>query len=271
MIPLRDENPIRSVPYLTYLLIAANVVVFLMEQTGGIVVTERALGGPMAGWTMVPAEITGGQDLPTNGITLRPFYLTLLTSTFMHGGWLHLLGNMLYLWIFGNNIEDSLGRPRFLLFYLLAGLAAAAAQIMIGPDSVIPNLGASGAIAGVLGAYLVLFPKAGVDSLIFLGIFFTKIRVPAFVLLGFWIVSQFFSQFLGSLMTHGGGDTGGVAYMAHIGGFIAGCLLIRYVVPSEWKERERLRKQYGWYTPNTHVSLPPDRYLASAFPRRLTG
>jgi membrane associated rhomboid family serine protease len=144
----------------------------------------------------------------------------------MHGGWLHLLGNMLYLWIFGNNIEDTLGRPRFLFFYLLCGLAASAAQIALSPVSVIPNLGASGAIAGVLGGYLVLFPTARVDSLVFLGIFFTKIRVPAFLLLGFWIVSQFFSQILGSLMTRDG-ETGGVAYMAHIGGFIAGMVLIR--------------------------------------------
>ncbi len=246
MIPLRDENPIRITPWLTYLLIAINVVVFLMEQFGGIGVTNRGLIGPMAGWTMIPAEITSGRDIPTNGISLRPFYLTLFTSMFMHGGWLHLLGNMLYLWIFGNNIEDALGRVRYLFFYFACGLAAAAAQIFIGPDSVIPNLGASGAIAGVLGAYLVLFPTARVDSLVFLGIFFTKIRLPAFVLLGFWIVSQFFSQFLGSLMMREG-ESGGVAYMAHIGGFIAGLLICRFMLPAEFKERERLRKQFGPY------------------------
>jgi membrane associated rhomboid family serine protease len=246
MIPLRDENPIRITPWLTYLLIVLNVVVFLMEQFGGIGVTNRGLIGPMAGWTMIPAEITSGQDVPTNGITLRPFYLTLFTSMFMHGGWLHLFGNMLYLWIFGNNIEDAMGRVRYLFFYFVCGLAAAAAQIAIGPNSIIPNLGASGAIAGVLGAYLVLFPTARVDSLVFLGIFFTKIRVPAFVLLGFWIVSQFFSQFLGSLMTREG-DSGGVAYMAHIGGFIAGLLICRFMLPAEFKERERLRKQFGPY------------------------
>ena len=246
MIPLRDENPIRIIPWLTYLLIAINVVIFVMEQLGGIGVTDKGLVGPMAGWTMIPAEITRGQDLPINGVTLNPFYLTLLTSMFLHGGWLHLLGNMLYLWIFGNNIEEALGRIRYLLFYLICGVAASAAQIAIGPDSVIPNLGASGAIAGVLGAYLVLFPTARVDSLVFLGIFFTKIRVPAFVLLGFWIVSQFFSHFLGSLMMRTG-ETGGVAYMAHIGGFIAGILLCRLMLSSEYKERERLRKQFGQY------------------------
>lgn len=226
MIPLRDENPIRITPWLTYLLIVINVVVFLMEQFGGLGQSRSGLVGPLAGWTMVPAEITRGVDVATNGATLRPFYLTLLTSLFMHGGWLHLLGNMLYLWIFGNNIEDALGRARYLAFYLLSGLAASAAQIAIGPESVIPNLGASGAIAGVLGAYLVLFPKAKVDSLLFIGIFLTKIQVPAFVMLGFWIVSQFFSQFLGSLVMRES-ESGGVAYMAHIGGFVAGMILIK--------------------------------------------
>jgi membrane associated rhomboid family serine protease len=225
MIPLRDENPTRITPYVTYLLIALNVIVFLMEFTGGIAETRSGLAGPMAGWTLVPYELTHGVDVSTNGVTLRPIWLTLLTSMFMHGGWMHLLGNMLYLFIFGNNIEEALGRGKYLLFYLVCGFAASFAQIAIGPDSVIPNLGASGAIAGVLGAYLVLFPRAGVDSLLFLGIFLTKIRVPAFVLLGFWIVSQFFSHVLGSTM--GRGDQGGVAYMAHIGGFIAGMILVK--------------------------------------------
>ncbi len=251
MIPLRDENPVRITPWVTYLLIAINVVVFLMETFGGIGETGRGLGGPMAGWTLVPAELTHGVDIPTNGISLQPFWLTIFTSMFMHGGWMHLVGNMLYLWIFGNNIEEALGRGRYLLFYLLSGIAASAAQIFIAPDSIVPNLGASGAIAGVLGAYLVLYPTAGVDSLLFLGIFFTKIRVPAFVLLGFWIVSQFFSHFLGS-MTMRSGDTGGVAYMAHIGGFIFGCLVVRLMISPQYREQQRLKKQYGQYnTPYT--------------------
>lgn len=226
MIPLRDENPTRIIPWLTYLLIAANVVVFFMEQTGGLQEGRSGLTGSMAGWTMVPIEITRGIDAPTNGPTLQPFWLTIFTSMFLHGGWLHLLGNMLYLFIFGNNIEEALGRARFLFFYFLCGILAAVAQIAWGPNSVVPTLGASGAIAGVLGAYLVLFPTAKVDSLVFLGIFFTKIRIPAFILLGFWIVSQFFSQFLGSVGMQGG-EGGGVAYMAHIGGFIGGMILIR--------------------------------------------
>ncbi len=241
MIPLRDENPIRITPWLTYLLIALNVAVFLVEFFGGIGTTRSGLAGPLAGFTMVPAELTHGLDLPTNGVTIRPFWLTIFTSMFMHGGWLHLIFNMLYLFIFGNNIEEALGRRRFLLFYILCGLGAAAAQIAVAPDSTVPNLGASGAIAGVLGAYLVLYPKAGVDSLLFLGIFFTKIRLPAWVMLGFWIVSQFFSQLLGSMMTRPG-STGGVAYMAHIGGFICGMILIKLM-----GTRARSRGEFGAY------------------------
>ncbi|MBC8141713.1 MAG: rhomboid family intramembrane serine protease [Armatimonadetes bacterium] len=225
MIPLRDENPLRITPWLTYLLIAANVGIFLLEFTGGLGQSETGFVGALAGYSMVPAEITRGIDLPTNGVTVRPLWLSLFSCMFLHGGWLHLLGNMLYLFIFGNNIEEALGRVRFVLFYLLCGLCASAAQIAVSPGSVIPNLGASGAIAGVLGAYLVLFPTAKVDTLAFLAIFITRLRVPAFVILGFWIVSQFFSQFLGSQATEG--ESGGVAYMAHIGGFVAGMILIK--------------------------------------------
>jgi membrane associated rhomboid family serine protease len=227
MIPLRDENPTRTTPYVTWALVAVNVIVFLFQFLGGTFETRTGVGGWMSGWTMVPAEVTRGIDiLPVNGYTLRPVWLTLFTSMFMHGSWLHLGGNMLYLIIFGNNIEDALGRGKYLLFYFLSGLAAAGAQIAMNPDSVIPNLGASGAIAGVLGGYLILYPRARVLSLVPLGIFITTLRVPAWLLLGFWIVSQFFSQALGSLAT-GGRESGGVAYMAHIGGFLAGMLLIK--------------------------------------------
>jgi Uncharacterized membrane protein (homolog of Drosophila rhomboid) len=223
MIPLRDENPTRTTPVLTWLLILVNVLVYFAQATGGVYETRAGMGGPMAGWTMIPVEVTQGIDIPINGPTLQPTWLTLFTSMFMHGSLLHLGGNMLYLFIFGNNIEDALGKVRFLLFYLVCGVAAAAAQIAIGPLSQIPTLGASGAIAGVLGAYLVLYPRARVDSLVILGIFITRASVPAFLLLGFWLVSQFFGQFLGILRE----SQGGVAYMAHIGGFLAGMLLIR--------------------------------------------
>ena len=228
MIPLRDENPTRITPIVTYLLIAVNVIVFLYQTFGGgLFETRTGLAGPLAGWTMIPAEITSGQDFAINGPTLQPVYLTLLTSMFLHGGWLHLAGNMIFLAIFGNNIEEVLGKFRYLAFYLVCGVAAAITQILAGPNSIVPNLGASGAIAGVLGAYFILFPQARVNTLVFLGFFITTIRLPAWLLLGFWIVSQFFSQWTQSLKTDVmGGETGGVAYFAHIGGFVVGMLLV---------------------------------------------
>ncbi|HVK04754.1 MAG TPA: rhomboid family intramembrane serine protease [Armatimonadaceae bacterium] len=228
MIPLRDENPTRTTPVLTWTLILVNVLVYIAQAMGGMSETRTGLSGAMAGWTMVPREVTQGVDLAINGPTLRPIWLTLFTSMFMHGGLLHLGGNMLYLMIFGNNIEDSLGKVRFLLFYLLCGVLAAGAQIAIGPGSAVPTLGASGAIAGVLGGYLILYPRARVDSLVILGFLITRASIPAFFLLGFWLVSQFFGQFLGFMK---GGSGGGVAYMAHIGGFVAGMLLIRLFGP----------------------------------------
>ncbi len=228
MIPLRDENPTRITPYLTWLLIAANVAVYILQVAGGMQEGRAGLVGGIAGLTMVPVEVAQGLDVSTNGTTLlRPYWLTIFTSMFMHGGLLHLGGNMLFLLIFGNNIEDALGRVKYILFYLLCGVLAAAAQIASNPASVIPTLGASGAIAGVLGGYLVLFPQARVDTLVFLGFFITRIRVPAFLLLGFWIVSQFFSQFTGAMAERQGEESGGVAYLAHIGGFIAGMILIK--------------------------------------------
>lgn len=227
MIPLRDENPTRITPYVTWALLALNIVVYVMQATGGMFETRAGLAGPLAGWTMVPAEVTQGIDVAINGPTLQPHWFTLFTSMFMHGGLMHLGGNMMFLLIFGNNIEDALGHVRYVVFYLVCGVLAAGAQILFKPDSIIPTLGASGAIAGVLGGYLLLFPHARVDTLVFLGFLITRARVPAYFLLGFWIVSQFFSQFLGSVATRDGQETGGVAYWAHIGGFIAGLALIR--------------------------------------------
>ncbi len=228
MIPLRDENPTRITPYLTWLLIAANVAVYILQIVSGMHEGKTGLVGGISGLTMVPVEVTRGMDVSTNGQTLlHPYWLTIFTSMFMHGGLLHLGGNMLFLLIFGNNIEDALGHVKYLVFYLLCGVLAAVAQIAWNPVSVIPTLGASGAIAGVLGGYLVLFPHARVDTLVFLGIIITRIRVPAYLLLGFWIVSQFFSQFTGAMAHRQGGESGGVAYLAHIGGFIAGMILIK--------------------------------------------
>jgi membrane associated rhomboid family serine protease len=224
VLPLRDDDTDRRiVPIVTYALIAANIVVWLIELRFG----EKFING----FSTVPFEIThntdlvglqtihaGGQSIPIQlypGPT--PIYLTLLSSMFMHASWLHIGGNMLYLWIFGDNIEDRVGSVKFLLFYVLCGLAADAADIVFKPDSIIPSLGASGAIAGVLGAYLVLFPKRKVKVLVARRV----VDMPAFIVLGLWIVLQVISQI--SIV---GGQTGGVAYMAHIGGFVAGVALI---------------------------------------------
>ncbi len=224
VMPLRDDNTDRhTVPVVTYALIAINVLVWLIELGVG----ERFING----YSTVPFEITnntdltgtqtveaGGQSIPIRlypGPT--PIYLTLLTAMFMHASWLHIGGNMLYLWIFGDNIEDRIGSAKFALFYLICGLAASVAHIMAGTDSVIPSLGASGAIAGVLGAYLVLFPRRKVQVLVARQI----VHMPAFMVLGLWIVLQVVSQ-----ISVVGGAGGGVAYMAHIGGFVAGLALI---------------------------------------------
>ena len=226
MIPLRDDNPTRITPYVTWGIVALNVLVYVVQATGGMYETRQGLAGTIAGWTLVPREFTQpGVDLLINGPTLQPVWFTLFTSMFMHGGLAHIGGNMLYLIVFGNNIEDALGHVKFFVFYLVCGVLAALAQVYYRPDSPIPTLGASGAIAGVLGAYLLLFPKASVDTLVIM-IIITHIRLPAMILLGFWIASQFFSQITGSLSS-GGQETGGVAYLAHIGGFIAGFALIK--------------------------------------------
>jgi membrane associated rhomboid family serine protease len=225
MLPIGDENePGRGVAWLTIVFIAINVLVFVLLQLPSDEFTY--------GYAAVPAEITQGVDLtrPTEvrvgGEVVRipqepgprPIYLTLLTSMFMHGGWLHLGGNMLFLWIFGDNVEHRVGKIQYLLFYLLAGVIGSLAQILIQPDSTVPSLGASGAISGVLGAYLVLFPQNRVTVILFR--FLTQ--VPAIVAIGMWAVFQFINGF-GSIATTEE-TAGGVAYMAHIGGFIVGVL-----------------------------------------------
>jgi|SRR6185436_15814376 membrane associated rhomboid family serine protease len=244
MFPIGDDNQGRlTTPVVVYVIIAINLAVFLLFQQAG----ATAQGEHFTyGYSVIPLEITTGTDLtepmvvpdeppivdPRTGRRERPvipeapgpspIYLTLLTSMFMHGGWLHLLGNMLYLWIFGDNIEDNFGHGKFLLFYLICGLVAAFAQIAADPNSVIPSLGASGAIAGVLGAYLIMFPRNRVRNIVFLGFLITTVELPAIIVLGFWIVLQFVNQYTASF-EHAQG--GGVAYMAHIGGFISGLIL----------------------------------------------
>jgi membrane associated rhomboid family serine protease len=219
MIPLRDANPTRRTPLVTLALIVACFVVFAYELgrlgSGG----PDALDAFATEWGIVPAQLTAAW---ASGTDLAGEALTLITSQFLHGGWLHLLGNMLYLWIFGNNVEDRLGRIRFLVFYLVGGIVAGLAQVAIAPDSPIPTIGASGAIAATLGAYLVLFPRARITSLVFLGFFYQLIDVPAVVVLVFW----FLLQLIDGIASLGVTDaSGGVAFFAHIGGFAFGALV----------------------------------------------
>lgn len=212
MIPLRDENPTRKLPIVVYVIIALNVIAYIYNGTMG------SGSNPLSGFELVPIEVTKGIDIG-HATPVQP-WLTIFTSMFLHANLLHIGGNMLYLWIFGNNIEDVLGHFKFLLFYLAAGVAAAFAQILMDPTSTVPMIGASGAIAGVLGAYIYLFPRARIVTLILIFPFIQLVSLSASLVLGFWIVLQV----INSLLTPAAG--GGVAYSAHIGGFAAGFLMI---------------------------------------------
>ena len=224
MLPLRDNIPTSRTPYVTYVFIAANILVYFFWQKGGF-----SLNGPdslhyqcqLLEWAATPDEFTGTkQPLPTEcGPDNAPTLLTPFSSMFMHGGLLHLGGNMLFLWIFGNNVEDATGHVKFALFYLLGGLAALALHVLTDFNSTTPTLGASGAIAAVLGAYAVLFPRARVVTVIFIVFFFTILELPALLVLGGWFLLQALSASMDA--------TGGVAYFAHIGGFLFGVLAIR--------------------------------------------
>lgn len=220
MIPLKDDNPSRITPLVTYVLIGLCVLVFLWQVALG------PEGGQRAVYSLgvIPAVLLGDAQLPPDLAIVGP-WATVFTSMFMHGGWFHVGGNMLYLGIFGNNVEDTLGHLRYLLFYLASGVAAALAQVVVNPTSDVPMVGASGAVSGVLGAYLLLFPHAHVTTLIILGFFFRVVRVPALIVLGFWIVIQVLNG-LGSF-----GARGGVAFFAHIGGFLAGIALLFVLRP----------------------------------------
>ena len=217
MIPLRDANPTRRPALVTIAIVVACCVAFGWElglQARG----EAAFEAAIADWGLVPGRLTAAWGA---GQILSGESFTLLTSQFLHGGWLHLLGNMLYLWIFGNNVEDRMGRVGFVVFYLVGGIVAGLAQVAIDPESPIPTIGASGAIAATLGAYLVFFPGARVTSLVFLGFFYQLVRIPAAIVLGFWFILQLFDG-IGSL---GADQTGGVAFFAHIGGFVFGAVV----------------------------------------------
>lgn len=226
MLPYRDENDTVRTPFVTIALIALNVAIWLLVQGAG---DAQQVAASVCNLGLVPGELTllarPGAVLPMgDGLACvvdpgrAPEHV--LYSMFLHGGWMHLLGNMWFLWLFGNNVEDSMGHVRFVVFYLLCGAAAAAAQVFSDPSSIIPMVGASGAIGGVMGAYVILYPHARVYTLVPLGFFITSFALPAWVMLGYWMLLQVF----GGL---GASEEGGVAFWAHVGGFLAGVLLIK--------------------------------------------
>ncbi len=238
MFPLKDNIPTLRFPVVTVALIALNVFAYFILQEGRLGLPEDGGGDwPVNTYALIPCELSGASPCVSapGGPSATA---TVLTSMFMHGSLLHLGGNMLFLWIFGNNVEDSMGPVKFVLFYLLGGVAASALQIAVDTGSDIPNLGASGAVAGVLGGYLLLFPRARVITVIFIIFFFTIIELPALLILGFWFVQQaLFGYFeLGSA-----GEDGGVAYFAHIGGFVFGLLAIK-LFADDRKQRGQLER-----------------------------
>jgi membrane associated rhomboid family serine protease len=240
--PLKDNIPTLRFPVITVAFIAINVVAYFFWQQGGL-----SVGSPdsqhylcnLVDNAVIPYEVTNpGEQVGAQGCPepTTPTWLTLFTAMFMHGGLLHLGGNMLFLWIFGNNVEDSMGPLKFIAFYLLGGLAATALQVAINPDATVPTIGASGAIAGVLGGYILLFPRARVVTLIFIVFFVTIVELPALWVLGFWFVEQVLFGWLD--LGSAGADGGGVAYFAHIGGFAFGLLSIR-LFADDRKQRRR--------------------------------
>jgi membrane associated rhomboid family serine protease len=252
MFPLKDENPTEIFPLFTLLLIAANLAAWFYLQGAGM--EGQELMSSVCRYGAVPAEITGQADplprglpQPCPGESLG--LPAVVTSMFMHGGWLHLIGNLWFLWIFGNNIEDSMGRLRFLAFYLITGLAAAAAHIASAPGSQIPMVGASGAISGIMGAYLVLYPRVRVHTLFIIVILIRVIPLPAWVLLGYWLLIQLLA---GATTSVAGG---GVAFWAHVGGFAAGVLLVkpfenRQLVAAKRANKKLARREIrggGWW------------------------
>ncbi len=251
MIPIGDDNPVRTRPYVTYVIIAINIVVYLIDRIGA--------QGPFGNlWTLslVPRSLITneptvmtipmvvGNYIRETRVThtgLDPQWLTIFTSMFMHGSLMHIGGNMLYMWIFGNNIEDVLGHAKYALFYLACGVCAALAHVAMNINSAVPMVGASGAITGVLGAYLVLFPLASIRVLIFIFIFWDYVGVPAFIVLGVWFLTQ-----LMGVGGSGGIQGGGVAYWAHIGGFVAGVGVV-LVAGRNRLMRRRVRGSLGPY------------------------
>lgn len=247
MFPIRDHNPSGRKPYVTYALILLNCAVFLSYWLS--LPSEMAINYFFFQWGLVPENLVRGEG-----------WVTLLSSMFLHGGWMHIIGNMWFLWIFGDNLEDEMGHGGFFLFYLLSGLAAAAGQVAAAPYSPVPMIGASGAIAGVMGGYLLLFPKARVDVLFIIVIFFRIFAIPAWIVLGVWFGLQLFSGVSSPIAG------GGVAYWAHAGGFVGGLLL---ALPA-WLRRggqEYWRKTAG-HPPHPETEYPLGRSSLPKIPRR---
>ena len=224
MIPIRDDTPRFSSPYVTYFIIALNTLVFLFElsvkaQSNG------ALNALVYEFGVVPRHFTGALGGGRHEFSLAAALVSILTSMFLHASWLHIIGNMWFLWIFGDNIEDYLGHFKYLLFYLLSGIAAAVTHVLLNAGSNLPTVGASGAIAGVMGAYFVLYPRARVLTLVPLIVFFTFWWLPAWIFLGYWFVLQFLSGTATSIAETS--QNGGIAFWAHVGGFVAGIVLIK--------------------------------------------
>ena len=234
MIPLKDDNPTSGRPIITYILIGICTFVFLIELAS----ESYRTGSLFYSFGLIPSVLMGYDQLPQD-LYVIPAYMTIFSSMFMHGGFMHLIGNMLYMWIFADNIEDDLGKKKFIIFYFLSGIGAAMTQVLFDVNSQIPMVGASGAIGGVLGAYLINYPNARVLVLIPFGFFSQLIKIRALYVLGFWFVLQFINS---SMMSSQGG--GGVAYAAHIGGFVSGMILILFfnkntrrkkIVKGPWK------------------------------------
>jgi len=250
MFPYKDENPTLATPIVTYALIAVTTLVWVVVQGMG---RTPFLEASVCQYGVIPGRLFGSI---ASGMTVQlgpetvcrigdfPAWGTVLSSMFLHGGWLHLIGNMWFLWIFGNNVEDSTGRFRFLLFYVLCGALAAGAQSFAAPNSPIPMVGASGAISGVMGGYIVLYPRVRVHLLIFLGLFITTIAVPAYFMLGYWFLLQ-----LVSTLTVVSEEGGGIAFLAHAGGFLAGMVLVLFVRNRELVARRMAHNLPAWGVP----------------------
>jgi len=224
MFPIRDDQPTFSTAYVNYFIIALNVLVFLFFELPAQAQSTRAMSELIAQFGLVPGHFTDAL-VGYGRYSIPGTFLTIFTSMFMHGGWLHILGNLWFLWIFGDNVEDYMGHFPYLIFYLICGVAAALTDIAIDPHSTIPTIGASGAIAGIMGAYILLYPKARVQTLVVLIVFITFWWLPAWVFLGYWFLIQFIlTSVTATAARH---QTGGVAFAAHVGGFVAGLALVK--------------------------------------------